>query len=342
MGHSKILLSKIYMFVDEVVMQLKAGDGGDGCVSFRREKFLPKGGPNGGDGGKGGSVLLLGDENVSDLTAYYYKPHDKAQNGEPGRGQDQYGAGGEDCILRLPLGTTIYDAQSGILVADITHHNQQLTLLKGGLGGKGNQHFKSSTNQTPVQYTPGKPGQSGTFRLELKTIADIGFVGFPNAGKSSLTNALTRSQRKVAPYPFTTLNPSVGVIEYPEQYDRLRVADIPGLIRGASQNKGLGHRFLRHIERCQVLLLIIDMAGQDGRLPWDDYHSLREELSLYNPALLEKPLWVAANKMDLPEAAENLPVFRRQATEAVLPIACLTGLGLEDLKSALYQNCRKG
>lgn len=328
------------MFVDEVVVDLKAGKGGDGCASFRREKYIPKGGPDGGDGGKGGDVILLCDANQGDLTPYYFKNHWEAKNGNGGSGRQQSGAAGKDVILKMPPGTIVYDTLTGRIVAELLHDTERVLLLKGGKGGIGNVHFKSSIHQAPREFTYGEPGEMGSYRLELKTIADIGLVGFPNAGKSSLVNAITQAKRKTAPYPFTTLNPSVGVIEYPKVYGRLTLADIPGLIRGASENRGLGHRFLRHIERCSVLTFILDMAGVDGRNPLEDYAALQEELKLYNPALLEKRQLIAANKMDEEVAIENLKAFQKKHPNIqIVPISCLLGEGLEELKTAYWDIC---
>lgn len=326
------------MFVDEVIMSLKAGDGGDGCMSFRREKYIPKGGPDGGDGGNGGDIVLVGDPNITDLTDHRFKPTAKAEAGQPGRGSDKHGRQGTNYRLKLPLGTVVYSMSTQRVVIDITEPTQEVVLLHGGRGGKGNTHFKSSVNRSPREVTYGTPGQEGQFRFVLKSIADVGLVGFPNAGKSSLTNLMTRAHPKTAAYPFTTLHPQVGIIEYPEHYERIHLADIPGLIQGANQNRGLGHRFLRHIERCTLLLLILDMAGVDGRMPWDDYTQLIEELRLYNPSLLEKPRLVAANKMDLPSASDNLKIFhKKQAPLAVQPISCLAKEGLEPLKTTLLK-----
>lgn len=325
------------MFIDEVTITVKAGDGGPGCSSFRREKFEPFGGPNGGDGGRGGNVVLLGDENTSDLIAYRFQPNHKAENGEPGRGSDQNGSQGKDRVLKVPLGTVVIDEETGRPVAEILEDQQKVTLRKGGNGGWGNIHFKSPTNRAPRRANDGEPGEEGKYRLVLKTIADVGFVGYPNAGKSSLTNLITRAHPRTAAYPFTTLHPQAGVIEYPEAYERITVADIPGLIAGASENRGLGHRFLRHIERCHILLLILDMAGVDQRDPADDYESLLEELRLYDPILLEKPRLVAANKMDLEEASENLKNFRKKFDVDVIPISCVKKEGLEKLKETLLE-----
>ena len=330
------------MFVDEVKkVKLRAGDGGDGCAGFRREKYLPKGGPDGGDGGNGGSVILRGDENVSDLRQFYFKPHAEAENGEKGKGRVKTGRSGKDCLLKVPLGTIIINNESGDIVAEVTEHLEELVLLKGGSGGWGNVHFKSSINQAPTQFKEGLPGDRGEFRMVLKTIANIGLVGFPNAGKSSLTNIITSARPKTAAYPFTTLHPNVGVIHYPEHYDRLVMADIPGLINGAHENKGLGHRFLKHIERCQVLLLIIDMQGTDGRDPADDYSDLMFELKAYSPDLVKKPVFVAANKMDEPDAEENLKEFRKKhPTVNIQPMSCLSEEGIPEIKEILYQSVK--
>ena len=240
-------------------------------------------------------------------------------------------------FLPVPPGTQVFETESGLLVAELLEHGERVVLLKGGRGGLGNNQFKTSTNQAPRKTTPGKEGGRGDFTFVLKTIADVGLVGFPNAGKSSLTGALTNARPKCAPYPFTTKNPSVGVIEY-DDYARVFLADIPGLIEGASENRGLGHRFLRHVERCRLLLFIIDMAGTDGRKPADDYAALLDELKNFNPALLEKPRLVAANKMDCEPAAKNLAAFRRRHKEAeICRISCLAGTGLDALKTRIRE-----
>ncbi|HQU08857.1 MAG: GTPase ObgE [Verrucomicrobia bacterium 21-51-4] len=325
------------MFVDEARVSLKAGRGGNGCASFRREKFVPRGGPDGGDGGSGGDVVLICDENIGDLTQYYYRPQWAAQCGEFGKGSQKTGFSGKDLELLVPPGTIVYNLETNDLVTELLNHGEKVILLKGGKGGLGNIHFKSSIHQAPRECTPGEEGEYGDFRFELKTLADIGLVGFPNAGKSTLLNAITDSRRKTAPYPFTTINPSVGVIHYPEIYARLKMADIPGLIEGASSNRGLGHRFLKHIERCKLLVIIVDMAGTDGRDPLKDYEVLLEELNAYSPALLEKPRMVAANKMDEPAAAENLARFKKRYPKIpAFPLCCVLGEGLESFKQALW------
>lgn len=332
------------MFVDEVTVKLRAGNGGPGCVSFRREKFIPKGGPDGGDGGRGGNVILQCDENVGDLTDFHYKPHWEAENGRPGQGRQKFGRAGKDCIMRLPPGTMVFPVEAEAEdppEIELLRHGQEHVLLAGGKGGWGNMRFKSSTNQAPRQSGTGEEGGAGEFRLVLKVIADIGLVGYPNAGKSTLTGVLTNASPKTASYPFTTLNPKVGVVHFKEHYGRLTLADIPGLIDGASENRGLGHRFLRHIERCRVLLHIIDLAATDGRDPLDDYQQLRSELAAYDPALTEKPHLVAGNKVDEAAAQEHLERFRKAHAVPVFPISALLEEGLPELKKALWETVQK-
>jgi GTPase len=328
------------MFVDECTIKATAGDGGRGCVSFRREKYEPWGGPNGGDGGAGGDVVLIGSHDTNNLVDFKFKPHWKGGRGEHGLGKDCNGKEGRDAELRLPLGTVVTDVGTGKVVAELILDGQRVVLCKGGNGGWGNTHFKTSTNRAPNRANPGQAGERGEYRLVLKSIADVGLVGFPNAGKSSLTNAITKAHPKTAAYPFTTLHPQIGVIEFADEIRgdrRLLLADIPGLIEGASENRGLGHRFLRHVERCALLLIIVDMAGNDGRDPADDYRQLLNELKLYDPALLKKTRLVAANKMDLPAAAANLARFKRRFKVQALEISCLEGSGLERLKAELMR-----
>lgn len=325
------------MFIDEAKVILKSGAGGHGCVSFRREKFIPKGGPDGGNGGKGGDIVLLCDRNIGDLQAYRWQPHRSARNGTPGMGRQCAGPNGEDLILPVPPGTQVVDDVSGRLLAELTDHGERVILLAGGKGGLGNMNFKSSVNQAPRRTTPGYPGETGSYRFVLKTIADIGLVGYPNAGKSSLTNMLTAARPKMAPYPFTTLHVNVGVIEYPETHGRIFMADIPGLIEGAHENRGLGHQFLRHIERCTLLVFIIDMAGSENRKPWDDHRILERELRLYSPVLAAKPRIIVANKMDLPKAAENLKVFKQKVKDMVIPLSCYTREGVDEFLAKLWK-----
>lgn len=328
------------MFIDEITVSVRAGDGGNGSVSFRREKFEPFGGPNGGDGGRGGDVVVVGDHDVNNLNAYRFRPNWRAQDGESGRGQDQHGADGKTCWLRVPPGTVVTDPETGRMIAEVMADKEEFVLARGGNGGWGNSHFKTSTNRAPKRANPGLPGEGGSFRLVLKSIADVGLVAFPNAGKSTLTNLITKARPRMAPYPFTTLHPQIGIIEFPEAYDRLTLADIPGLIEGAHENRGLGHRFLRHIERCHLLVLMLDMAGTDARDPHLDYQNLLRELELYAPVLLEKPRLVVANKMDEEAAKKLLRRFRKLNQVDVLPISCLSEEGIPQLKEELYRRVR--
>lgn len=328
------------MFIDEVRAEFKAGDGGAGCCSFRRERFRPKGGPDGGNGGKGGDVILICNENVSDLVNYKFKPHGSAENGKEGQGNDQNGKKGRDLLNLLPLGTVVIDELSGEEITELVSHEQRYVLLKGGGGGRGNRTFKSSVNQTPRETTPGGAGEHGWFRLIIKTIANVGLVGYPNAGKSSLTQKLTAARPKIAAYPFTTLAPHIGVINYPEDFETLTLADIPGLVDGAHKNRGLGHRFLRHIERCHLLLFVIDLSGDDGRSPVEDFHQLLYELAEFNRELVQRPRIVVLNKIDKARALENLVAFREQIEEKTFTTCCLTGKGIEALKENIRVELR--
>ena len=326
------------MFFDETKVFLKAGNGGDGCMSFLRQKYMPKGGPNGGNGGKGGDLILQADENVADLRNYHFKKHWKAKNGEPGRGSDQNGRGGDPCILKVPMGTEVRELDSGELICELLDHEQKVLLLEGGKGGRGNATFKSSINQTPRQFTEGKIGMEGEYRFTLKTIADIGLVGFPNAGKSTLLNVMSNATPKIDSYPFTTLVPTVGVIDYPDDFKTLTMADVPGLIEGAAENRGLGHRFLRHVERCKLLLFLLDLAATDGRNPCDDFEHLQKELLEYDPALAEKPFLVVGNKIDEEEADQYVKEFKKRFPKiSILPISALLDDGLSELKKRLLE-----
>lgn len=324
------------MFVDEVKnIQLTAGKGGDGCLSFRREKYIPKGGPNGGDGGNGGSVILVGNENIDDLTAYRFKPHARAKNGQPGMGSSMHGKNGEDCLLEVPIGTTVFNSDTGNFICEIMSNAQKITLLKGGIGGKGNEIFKTSTNQAPRHTTPGTPGEYGSFNFVLKTIADIGLVGFPNAGKSTLMSILTDATPKIGSYPFTTLHVNVGILT--QNTKKIILADIPGIIKDAHKNKGLGLRFLKHIERCKALLYLIDMSGVDNRNPYDDFAALRSELKCYDNALLAKDSIVVANKMDSESSKKNLLKFKNiYKNLPIIEISCQTKMGIEQLIDKIF------
>jgi GTP-binding protein len=329
------------MFVDEAKVILKAGNGGRGCLSFLREKYRPNGGPNGGDGGDGGDVILVCDRNVADLTDYKFVPHASAKNGEPGRGSNCHGANGASCFLKVPEGTVIINNETDAVATELLADGERVMLLKGGIGGKGNVNFKSSVNQAPRKITLGTPGETGEFTFILKTIADIGLVGFPNAGKSSLVNILTNAQQRAAPYPFTTLNPKVGVIHYPEAHERLTIADIPGLISGAHKNRGLGIKFLKHIERCKILLFLIDVAAVDGRDPVADYGALVEELAHYGGELLKKERLIVANKIDLPTAKEHLLAFKRAIGGEIFTISCVKNDGIVELREKLRVFCKR-
>jgi GTPase len=401
------------MFIDEIKVYARAGHGGKGAVAFHREAYIPKGGPSGGNGGRGGSVILQADHDLNNLIGQYYIPRLIAQPGEAGMGKGMDGHAGKDLIVKVPVGTLVWkledpnkleaveepeskdastgedesdnededeesappakaafkiatgarpvlrqsggeraleippepdekthkkDAQKGELLADLTEHGQQFVLCKGGRGGLGNRNFATARHQTPRFAQPGEPGDEGNFLLELRIMADVGLVGYPNAGKSTLLTAISKARPKVAPYPFTTLHPQIGIVEYAEDWHRLTVCDIPGLIEGAHQNVGLGHEFLRHIKRCKILVLLLDMAGTDGRNPWDDYKQLLTELELYDPTLVEKPIYVVANKMDEPTAEENLKKFKRRIKKVrVLPIAAAFDEGIDLFKKLIRQ-----
>ncbi len=404
------------MFVDEVKIHARAGHGGRGCISLLREAYRPKGGPDGGNGGRGGDVILEADHDLNNLIHQFYQPRLHAKHGEHGMGKGMDGHAGKDLIVKVPCGTLVWrcppdpvatapdaapdaaaaaaaaldpdsdepeaplpprasvplrkpgqplilssthhrpvlrhagahkalevdlsddaaspevDAEGRELVADLTEHGQRFILCKGGRGGLGNRNFASSVRQTPRFAQPGEPGAEGEFVFELRLIADVGLVGYPNAGKSTLLTAVSKARPKLAAYPFTTLTPQIGIVEYTD-FRRIVVCDVPGLIDGAHRNVGLGHAFLRHIQRCKILVLLIDMAGSDGRAPWDDHRQLLEELGLYDPAMLEKPRLVVANKMDEPSAEPNLRRFKRRVPRTpVLPIAAGFDEGIEPFK----------
>jgi GTP-binding protein len=381
------------MFVDQVKVFARAGHGGKGCVAFLRETFRPKGGPSGGNGGRGGDVILQADHDLNNLVAQYYQSRLIAQTGEHGMGKGMDGRAGRDLVVKVPCGTLVWrlsapgpppapaeepgdevkrlnlptrkrtvlryagreraveidlgkepgkprpgsGPEPGELIADLIQHGQKFVLCKGGRGGLGNRNFATATRQAPRFAQPGEPGEEGEFLLELRILAEVGLVGYPNAGKSTLLTAISKARPKIAPYPFTTLHPQVGIIEYPD-WHRLTVCDVPGLVEGAHRNVGLGHAFLRHIQRCKVLVLLLDMAGADGREPWGDYQQLLNELGLYDPKLLEKPRVVVANKMDEPVAEENLKKFKRKVVKTpVLPIAAAFDEGTDKFKKLIRQ-----
>jgi GTP-binding protein len=375
------------MFVDEIKVCARAGHGGKGCVAFLREPSRPKGGPSGGNGGRGGDVILQADHDLNNLVAQFFNPRLIAPDGGPGLGKGMDGRAGDDLIVKVPCGTLVWRldpvqpapepagaegaagilpassrsrpmmrragperamefgpveaereadrTEKGELAADLTQPGQQFLLCKGGRGGLGNRNFATARHQTPRFAQPGEPGMEGQFLLELRILAEVGLVGFPNAGKSTLLTAISKARPKVASYPFTTLHPQAGILEY-DDFHRMTVCDVPGLIEGAHRNAGLGHKFLRHIERCRVLVLVVDMAGTDGREPYDDYRQLLAELKLYDPGLLEKPRLLAANKMDEPAAAGNLRKFKRKARQIrIVPMAAAFDQGIQPFKTAI-------
>jgi GTP-binding protein len=392
------------MFIDEIKIYAQAGHGGKGCVAFHREAYITKGGPSGGNGGRGGSVILQADHDLNNLIQQYYVPRLIAEVGEGGMGKGMDGHAGKDIIVKVPCGTLVWqlsdttppiekkmrrdddededEAESenmmlgtstgkrplfrssqgksaleidlsqeaeapeatpdgienkGTLVADLTTHGQQFVLCKGGRGGLGNRNFATARHQTPRFAQPGEPGTEGEYLLELRIMAEIGLVGYPNAGKSTLLTAISRARPKIAAYPFTTLTPQIGILEYAD-WKRLTVCDVPGLIEGAHNNVGLGHEFLRHIERCKILVLLLDMAGTDNRKPWDDYKQLLKELELYDPALLKKERLVVANKMDEPAAEKYLKQFKMKFKKIkVLPISAAFDQGLDKFKQTIRE-----
>jgi len=388
------------MFIDEIKVYARAGHGGKGCVAFHREAYITKGGPSGGNGGRGGSVILQADHDLNNLIQQYYVPRLIAKDGEAGMGKGMDGHAGGDLIIKVPCGTLVWrlpaapkaelaedddededeaeekpviksstsrrpvirsasgvmaqeidlsqeeeypgeaaeaNASKGELVADLTENGQQFVLCKGGRGGLGNRNFATAARQTPRFAQPGETGDEGEFLFELRIMAEIGLVGYPNAGKSTLLAAISRARPKIAPYPFTTLHPQIGIVEYAD-WKRLTVCDVPGLIEGAHNNVGLGHEFLRHIQRCKILVLLLDMAGTDNRHPWDDYKQLLKELELYDPALLEKPRLVVANKMDEAVAEENLKLFKKKIKKvSPLQISAAFDQGMEKFRETIRE-----
>ncbi|MCE2983808.1 MAG: GTPase ObgE [Parachlamydia sp.] len=321
------------MFIDRAVIELAAGKGGNGVVAWRREKYIPKGGPSGGNGGKGGSIIFEADTQIPSLDWFRHRKTIKAQNGGDGGGNCRQGKTGKDLVMKVPCGTLLKDAETGDILYDFVHDKERFILCKGGRGGRGNDSFKTPTNQAPNFFTEGSEGETRHVELELKLIADVGLVGFPNAGKSTLISTLAGLRVKVAAYPFTTLQPNLGFIELPN-YQRIYIADIPGIIEGASHNKGLGLEFLRHIERTKLLVFILDASGIDGRTPLKDFEVLRAEIEAYNHELLERPTIVALNKIDTEEAAPLIEEFLHahplpQGT--LFKISAAYGEGLQEL-----------
>ena len=320
-------------FIDEARIRVIAGDGGRGCVSFRREKYVPRGGPDGGKGGKGGDVVLVGDDRLESLIDFRYKRHYKTKSGVHGKGKDQHGKNGADLIIPLPLGTLVYDDSTDELLKDFCLAGEQLVVASGGLGGRGNASFKSSTRQAPLYAQDGLKGQERFLRLELKLLADVGIVGLPNSGKSTLISRVSAARPKIADYPFTTLNPCLGVVDYKE-YKTFIFADIPGLIEGAHQGTGLGTDFLRHTERTRILIHLIDGSTTPPFNPVKSFEIINNELKLYNPALADKPRIIAINKMDLPQSQENYPEIKSYFEELgmkLFPVSAVTGEGISSL-----------
>ena len=330
-------------FIDEATIDVSAGDGGAGCASFRREKFIPFGGPNGGDGGRGGSVWAEADRNINTLIDYRYARRHEARNGEAGRGSDQFGAAGDDIVLRMPVGTIVTDAETGDLITELLEHGQKVLLVKGGDGGFGNLHFKTSTNRAPRQKTPGWPGEQKKLKLELRVLADVGLLGMPNAGKSTLIAAISNARPKIADYPFTTLHPNLGVVRVAAEQSFV-VADIPGLIEGASEGAGLGHQFLRHLQRTHLLLHVVDLAPFDDAVdPVAQARAIVAELKKYDPALHAKPRWLVLNKLDMvpeEERKQRVSEFVRRFRwkGPVFEISALTRAGCEPLVRAVYEH----
>lgn len=325
---------KAKAFVDEVEVHVRSGRGGDGKTSMRREALVAFGGPDGGDGGRGGDVVFKASVHVNSFLSLSYDPNLFAEDGAPGQGRKMFGRRGKDLVVPVPVGTEVYDTETGLLIADIVEPGQTVVIAKGGAGGYGNVHFKTSINQAPTEHTPGGEPEEKRLRLELKTIADAGLLGFPNAGKSSLLASLSAATPKIASYPFTTLRPYVGTIVY-DDWAKVRMADVPGIIEGAAKGVGLGLAFLRHLERSRVLVYVIDMAGTDNREPWADYAVLRREISDYSAELSQRPFLVVANKMDEVSSKENLPRFIEETGVTPIAISCTSREGIDKFKEAL-------
>ena len=331
-------------FIDEAKIEVFAGKGGNGIASFRREKYIEKGGPDGGDGGRGGSVYALADRNINTLVDYRFTRAHRARNGESGRGSDCYGKGADDIVLRMPVGTVITDINSGEVIADLTHDGEKILLAEGGKGGLGNIHFKSSTNRAPRQCTPGTEGEQHELQLELKVLADVGLLGMPNAGKSTFIRAVSAARPKVADYPFTTLHPNLGVVRVSHEKSFV-IADIPGLIEGAAEGAGLGHQFLRHLARTRVLLHLVDLAPMyEGTDPVAEAHAILNELKKYDQSLYEKPRWLVLNKLDLlPDRDEKVAAFLKKFTDfdRHFAISAINGEGCKELTYAIMEHLQQ-
>lgn len=325
------------MFIDRAKIKIKAGDGGNGVTAFRREKFVPRGGPSGGDGGHGGDVWLESDEGLNTLLHLRYNPEHKAERGKHGEGSNRFGKNGEDTVVKVPVGTQVFDAESGDLKFDFTEAGQRYLAAKGGKGGWGNAHFATPTRRAPKFHYQGRPGEEHELQLELKLIADVGLVGFPNAGKSTLISVISAAKPKIADYPFTTLEPNLGVVDIGD-FKTFVVADIPGLIAGASEGAGLGDRFLRHVERTKIILHLVDVSSFSGRDPIDDYRIINRELATYNEDLARRPQVVVATKIDSLDDPERLEDLKKQAKKDRKPffaISSVTGAGVKELVSGV-------
>ncbi|HAC0174865.1 TPA_asm: GTPase ObgE [Listeria monocytogenes] len=324
------------MFVDQVKIYVKAGNGGDGMVAFRREKFVPNGGPAGGDGGKGADVVFVVDEGLRTLVDFRFKRIFKAEHGEHGMSKSMHGRGAEDLVVKVPQGTIVKDIDTGEIIADLVAHGQRAVIAKAGRGGRGNKRFATPANPAPELSENGEPGQERNVQLELKVLADVGLVGFPSVGKSTLLSVVSAARPKIAAYHFTTIVPNLGMVDAGDGRSFV-MADLPGLIEGASQGVGLGHEFLRHIERTRVIVHVIDMSGSEGRVPYEDYMAINNELEQYNLRLMERPQIIVANKMDMPDAEENLNEFKTKIAEdiPVFPISAVTKTGLRELLLAI-------
>ena len=328
------------MFIDKAKIWVKAGDGGNGCISFRREKYIPKGGPDGGDGGRGGSVYFEVVDDLDTLMDFTGKHHWRAQNGQQGSGANKHGADGQDLIIEVPPGTLVYDTDAELLLKDLNEIGMKVCLCRSGKGGKGNRAFATSTNQTPRYAEPGKEGQERNLRLELKLIADVGLVGMPNAGKSTLISRCSAAKPKIADYPFTTIEPVLGIVELSD-YRRFVMADIPGLIEGSHKGAGLGIEFLKHIERTRIIVHIIDIMPADGSAPAENYKAIKKELKLYSKALAKKQEIIVVNKIDLDPDGRMVKELKKKMRKTIYPVSAVTGSGIKELKEILWQKVKE-